>query len=139
MARPPLRQPSPTVARPLLTARFDLVRLRPVRHDIETASRGLGLHDEQVDDWITAVNELLINAIRHGGGDGTVRLWQEDRLICEVTDEGPGFDAAAHLSRSQRPAFSGTGGMGLWVVGELADYVSVDSGPSGTTIRIAAR
>jgi hypothetical protein len=29
--------------------------------------------------------------------------------------------------------------MGLWVVGQLANYLLVDSGPAGTTIRIAAR
>ena len=34
---------------------------------------------------------------------------------------------------------SATGGMGLWVVGQMADYLLVDSGPAGTTIRIAAR
>src|SRR5690349_13551009 len=100
------------MSRPLLASRFDLAVLRQVRHDVESASRGYGLQDERVDDWITAVNELLINAIRHGGGHGSVRLAAADRLTCEVRDEGPGFDAAAHLARLHRPALSGTGGMG---------------------------
>ena len=36
-----------------------------------------------------AVNEIATNSIRHGGGRGTLRVWQErGSLICEVRDAG---------------------------------------------------
>ncbi len=139
MADPTLDQPARTPARLLLTASFTLSELRAVRHPIETASRRLGLDGDPLDDWITAINELMINVIRHGGGRGTVRLLMQDRLTCEVTDQGPGFDPGPYLARTERPIPTGTGGMGLWLVGQLTDHLSTDSGPAGTTVRIAAR
>lgn len=131
-------RPSATV-RPLLAGPFALAELSRLRHEIEVASRSCGLSDDDIDDWVTAVNELMINVIRHGGGRGTVRLLLRERLTCEVTDEGPGFDAARYIGRTERPPLADTGGMGLWMVGRLADFLLADSGPGGTTIRIAAR
>jgi serine/threonine-protein kinase RsbW len=139
MADPPLQQRPSRAAKPLLAASFTLVELAQVRHEVAAVSRRCGLDDAELEDWITAVNELLINAVRHGGGRGTVCLLQDDRFICEVTDHGPGFNAAHYLPRVERPPLSGTGGMGLWVIAQTADYVLVDSGSTGTTIRIAAR
>ncbi len=129
----------PAAAQQLLAAPFALTDLARVRHRIEAVSRSCGLSDPEVGDWITAVNELMINAVRHGGGCGTVRLLLDARLTCEVTDQGAGFDTTRYVSRSGRPPLSADGGMGLWMVGQLAEFLHVGSGPTGTTIRIAAR
>jgi anti-sigma regulatory factor (Ser/Thr protein kinase) len=129
----------PVTAQQLFAAPFALTDLARVRHRIEAVSGRCGLSDIEVEDWITAVNELLINAVRHGGGRGTVRLLLEARLTCEVTDQGAGFDPTRYVRRSERPPLSAEGGMGLWTVGQLAEFLHVDSGPTGTTIRIAAR
>ncbi|WFE98706.1 ATP-binding protein [Micromonospora sp. WMMD964] len=139
MAIPPRDQHAPTAGRPLFSTSFDLTDLARVRIEIEAVSRRCGLDQDEIEDWVTAVNELLINVIRHGGGSGSMRLLLDGRLTCEVTDQGRGFNAARYVPRVERPPLSGAGGMGLWVVGQMADYLLVVSGPAGTTIRIAAR
>ena len=139
MADPP-DQRSSAAATCLLATSLTLVELARARREVEAVSRRCGLADDRLEDWITAVNELMINVIRHGGGRGAVRLLLlGGRFTCEVTDHGPGFDVARYLRRTERPPLSGTGGMGLWVVGRLAEFVLVDSGPAGTTIRITPR
>ncbi|MET8090207.1 ATP-binding protein [Micromonospora sp. NPDC005220] len=139
MANPPPDHHAPTAGKVLFSTSFTLTDLTRVRHEVEAVSRRCGLDHDEIESWVTAVNELLINVIRHGGGSGAVRLLLDGQLTCEVTDHGLGFDAAHYVPRTERPPLSGTGGMGLWVVGQMADYVLVDSGPAGTTIRIAAR
>lgn len=139
MTQFPLDQSSSRTAKTLFSTWFTLADLTRARHEIEGVSREYGLDADELVDWITAINELMINAIRHGGGQGSVRLFVDDRFTCEVTDHGQGFDVARYVLRVERPPPSGAGGMGLWVVGQMADYLLVNSGPAGTTIRIAAR
>ncbi|MEU1394726.1 ATP-binding protein [Micromonospora zamorensis] len=139
MTNPPLGHHAPSARKPLLSTSFTLADLTHVRHEVEAASRRCGLGQDEIENWVTAVNELMINVIRHGGGRGGLRLLLDGQLTCEVTDHGPGFDTAHYLPRTERPPLSETGGMGLWVVGQMADYLLVVSGPAGTTIRIAAR
>jgi anti-sigma regulatory factor (Ser/Thr protein kinase) len=124
-------------ARLLLDAGFTVEDVTAVRRRVEEASRDAGLDPSRVDDWITAVNELMTNAVRHGGGRGRVRLWRGARLTCEVSDGGPGFPADDYLARRERPAVTATGGIGLWIVRQLTDSVHINSGPGGTTARIS--
>ncbi|NGM16252.1 ATP-binding protein [Verrucosispora sp. WMMA2044] len=137
----PTFDPRPrAAAKPLLSTSFTLKDLARVRGEVEAASRRCGLDDDQVEDWITAVNELMINAIRHGGGRGTVRLLLvNDRMACEIGDCGPGFNIADYVPRRERPSLSSNGGMGLWVVEQMTKFLLLDSGPAGTTIRITPR
>ncbi|MEU4555320.1 ATP-binding protein [Micromonospora violae] len=139
MANPSRDRPAPTAGELLFSTSFTLTDLSRVRTEVEVVSRRCGLDHDEIEDWLTAVNELMINAIRHGGGTGAVRLRLDGRLTCEVTDRGTGFDTTQYVPSAERPPLSGTGGMGLWVVGQMAHYVRADSGPAGTTIRIAAR
>ncbi|MEU4475349.1 ATP-binding protein [Micromonospora sp. NPDC023888] len=136
---PPLDQHAPTVGKPLFSTSFTLANLTGVRREVEAVSRRCGLDHDEIENWVIAINELMINVIRHGGGRGAVRLLLNGQLTCEVADQGRGFNTAHYVPRTERPPLSETGGMGLWVVGRMADYVLVDSGPAGTTIRIAAR
>src|SRR3954447_20691012 len=96
-ARPGLRedQTSPTVgcitAEILLTESFDRSSITALRHVVASRLREAGLTGERLDDFVVAVNELLTNAVRHGGGLGRVALWRQDRdLVCEVSDSGAG-------------------------------------------------
>ncbi|WP_430502984.1 ATP-binding protein [Micromonospora trifolii] len=139
MANPPLDQHAPTAGKPLFSSSFTLADLTRVRQEVQAVSRRCGLDHDETENWVIAVNELMINVIRHGGGRGGLRLLLDGQLTCEVTDQGRGFNTARYVLRAERPPLSDTGGMGLWVVGQMADYVLVDSGPAGTTIRIAAR
>ena len=88
---------------------------------------------------MVAVNELLTNAVRHGGGSGHVALWREDdAVVCEVADQGTGLPAP-QLDKPDRPAVDIPGGWGLWLAGELTDSFALQSGPEGTTVRISTR
>ncbi|MEU7841601.1 ATP-binding protein [Micromonospora sp. NPDC049114] len=139
MADPPLDQHAPGAGKALFSSAFTLLDLTRVRHEVEAVSRRCGLAHDEIENWVIAVNELMINVIRHGGGQGGLRLLLNGQLTCEVTDQGRGFNTARYVPSAERPPLSDAGGMGLWVVGRMADYVLVDSGPAGTTIRIAAR
>ena len=85
---------------------------------------------------MVAVNELLTNAVRHGGGTGRVELWRADgSVVCEVVDQGNGAaDPSPH-----RPSVDEPGGRGLWLAGELTDTIEIQTGPEGTTVRISTR
>jgi serine/threonine-protein kinase RsbW len=97
-----------------------------------------GLVGQRLDDFVLAVNELLTNAVRHGGGKGRLRLWRRgDVVVCEVSDHGGGFDET-RLSTAARPVADTPGGWGLWLAGKLSDRMEVQTGPAGTTVRISA-
>jgi serine/threonine-protein kinase RsbW len=86
---------------------------------------------------VVAVNELLTNAVRHGGGAGQVRLWHADAaVVCEVADHGPGLTGPG---RRDRPAVDQPGGWGLFLADELTDSFDLQTGAEGTTVRISTR
>jgi anti-sigma regulatory factor (Ser/Thr protein kinase) len=128
-------EPTPQ-AHPVLRTMFDASGVGAVRRSVGSVLHEQGLDGQRADDFLIAVNEVMTNAVRHGGGTGELRLWSDDILVCEVRDEGGGFDAEAYTSRTERPPASATGGLGLWVASRMADAMSVTSGPAGTTVRI---
>ncbi len=88
---------------------------------------------------MVAVNELLTNAVRHGGGVGRVRLWAEnDAVVCEVSDSGGGLPAVRPAPVT-RPAADTPGGWGLWLAEELTDTFELITGGEGTTVRVSSR
>jgi anti-sigma regulatory factor (Ser/Thr protein kinase) len=72
-------------------------------------------------DGTLVVHELAANAVRHGAGTGQlVPQATGGELSCQVSDAGPG-PALWPL----RP------GHGLWIAHQVADKVTVSSGPAG--------
>ena len=111
--------------------------MTPLRHAVASAAERAGLTGQRLDDFVLAVNELLTNAVRHGGGTGRVGLWaRAGSVVCEVTDRGAGL---AGPPPAGRPAADQTGGWGLWLAGELTDSLDVETGEDGTTVRISSR
>ncbi|MFD0823552.1 ATP-binding protein, partial [Micromonospora zhanjiangensis] len=88
----------------LLAESFDRGRVTDLRHVVASSVEATGLSGQRLDDFVLAVNELLTNAVRHGGGRGVLRLWCErDTVLCEVSDDGGGI-GAERLADRQRPA-----------------------------------
>jgi len=92
-----------------------------------------GLAEARRQDFILAVDEILTNAVRHGGGAGRLELWIDDgTLWFEITDAGLGF---APASPAGLPSPTQVGGRGLWIAREMTDRLTIDSGPDGTVVR----
>jgi anti-sigma regulatory factor (Ser/Thr protein kinase) len=116
---------------------FDLSALSDVREFVAAHAGRAGLPRERVDELLIAVNEAASNSIRHGGGAGTARVWQDgDAVVCEVRDRGRIRDP---LAGRRRPATSADGGYGLWIVNQLCSLVQLRSSADGTVVRMVAR
>jgi anti-sigma regulatory factor (Ser/Thr protein kinase) len=90
-----------------------------------------------VDDLLVGVNELASNSVRHGGGEGEVRLWRQgDELVCEVRDHG---HLDIPLVGRVRPDPLQVDGRGLWLTNQLCDLVQIRSGADGTVVRLHMR
>lgn len=124
--------------RHLLQTAFAEGEMPAVRSRLEAVARECGLTADRITDWITAVNEVMSNAVRHGNGGGHLRVWCSGDLYCEVRDQGPGFDAGPYLERRDRPAPTATGGMGLWIAQQMSQGIRIDSGPFGTVVLLCA-
>ncbi|RIV35971.1 ATP-binding protein [Micromonospora radicis] len=136
-AEPPTPRTVVPIEHALLIAdAFDQAQVTELRHSVASCAGAAGLRDERLDDFVLAVNELITNAVRHGGGRGWLRLWEEPGLVlCEVSDHGQGI-STQRLDERSRPAPDTAGGWGLWLARELTDAMDVETGPDGTTVRI---
>jgi serine/threonine-protein kinase RsbW len=111
----------PTV-RLTIPAKAEYITL--VRLALSGLSRLRPLSEESLGDLKLAVTEACSNSVRHGygdAGDGTVEILYElqpDRLVVEVADDGPGFDA-----QGERPdeEVLEEGGLGIAIIKALSD------------------
>lgn len=70
----------------------------------------------------------------HTPGPGTVRIWQVDkRLVCEVTDRGT---TSGTGDGHQRTSPRRLEGHGLWMVTRACDLVELQTGLTGTSVRV---
>jgi anti-sigma regulatory factor (Ser/Thr protein kinase) len=128
---PQARRPGP----PVLDQAFDAGSLFRLRAAVAAHAAALGA-GEAVYDVVLIAHELSSNAVRHGGGTGRLHLWSDaDRIMCRVTDSGPGLADGAGRG-DDLPSPQVPGGRGLWIVRRLA-AVRVVTGASGTTITAA--
>lgn len=134
----PNQSPFPDGYSLLLAAEFYDRDVSSLRRQVDHAARRAGLSAQQVDGFVIAVNEVMANAVRHGGGSGRLRLWRGSDVVCQIEDQGQGFSASEYLDRIERPVPSPTGGMGLWLAQQTTDSLAIDSGPTGTTVHISA-
>ncbi|SCG73240.1 ATP-binding protein [Micromonospora humi] len=120
----------------LIAEAFDQAHVTELRHTVTSCALAVGLTGQRLDDFVLAVNELITNAVRHGGGQGRLRLWRRgDDLVCEVADHGHGI-SERRLRDRDRPAPETAGGWGLWLARELSDTMEVETGDAGTVVRI---
>ncbi|HVC39016.1 MAG TPA: sensor histidine kinase [Candidatus Dormibacteraeota bacterium] len=103
----------------------DFVTRQAVRAELPTMRRA---------DLEWAVTELVSNSVQHGGGHGTIQVWEEGAiLVCEIHDRGQVDDP---LVGRVRPPLDAQHGRGLWLVNQLCDLVQIRSSASGTFVRL---
>lgn len=123
----------------LIATAFDQGEVTQLRHAAAACAHGAGLRGQRLNDFVLAINELTTNAVRHGGGRGSLRMWRQARnLVCEVSDHGDGLSSRL-LVDHRRPAPDSVGGWGLWLARELSDTMDVESDRAGTVVRITIR
>src|SRR5947207_15222701 len=76
----------------LIALEFRRPDIGRLRQRVAACATEAGLRGQRLQAFIMAVNEIITNAVLHGGGRGRLRLWRGERqLICEVSDRGPGI------------------------------------------------
>lgn len=124
--------PGPTA--PVQELRFDDDTLRSVRPAVLARAASVRLAPARGHDLALAVTEAATNSVRHGGGRGALRVWEQDgALVCEVRDAGQIDDP---LVGRRQPLLEDEAGRGLWLANQLGDLVQVRSTPSGSTVRV---
>jgi anti-sigma regulatory factor (Ser/Thr protein kinase) len=102
---------------------------------LEAVRAGLGGH--KVDDLVVAVNEIATNAIVHGKGPASLRIWRRaGELVCEVGDRGAGL--ADPLTGQLTPDLKAPGGRGLWMARLVSDALEACADPSGNRVVVRA-
>ena len=124
----------------MLDQRFDIDALYQVRAAVAAHAAELGIQGELANDIVIAVHELASNSVRHGPGCGRLRMWAaQPALICEVADgdrltqpdAGPLAEATAPVATGL--PWPSEPGHGLWLVGKVADHLTVRCDDSGST------
>ncbi|HKF83470.1 MAG TPA: sensor histidine kinase [Solirubrobacterales bacterium] len=132
-----LDAPLPEPGRPTVRLGFGKTDLAIVRHLVAQCARTAGLDTRRNEDLVLSVCEAATNSIQHGGGEGTLRIWDEDdELVCAVTDSGRIEDP---LVGRERPRPDQASGRGLWIANQICDLVQVRSGAAGTEVRLRMR
>lgn len=114
--------------------RFAMSDLAGVRASVERHAVRAGLDPTRVEDLVLAVNEVVTNSVRHGGGAGVLRMWAtDDSIIGEVQDVG-------HIDRPligrEQPTLDQTSGFGLWIANRVCDLVQIRTFPDGSVVRL---
>lgn len=129
--------PDPPCSPPTaVTAVMDSYDLKQARDLVATtATCSTALARDVIEDLLVAVSEVLANGLRHGAPPVRVAVWaQPTRLVCQVTDAGPGFKDPLSGYRYPEPL----GPQGLWVARQLCDDLFVRNLPgSGCSVLLA--
>lgn len=143
-------------ASPMLAVEFTRREITAVRGAVSRHAAEAGMQGERLHDFVLAVNEIVTNAVVHGGGHGELRLWTVGQTLgCDITDEGPqaGAETAAagdaqadgSVRPSEQPQAGADGhapvdgergGRGLMLARLLVDSLDVQHSPNGTAVRV---
>lgn len=119
------------------TLAFTRETLEELRRFVGEQSAEAGLRPERRSDLVLAVNELANNSICHGGGGGTLHMWEEgEMLVAEVRDHG---NMQEPLAGSQEPGTDQILGRGLWLVNQLCDLIQMRTYDAGSVVRVHMR
>lgn len=137
MIATPFDQPLPAPLQPPDILLLSDGPLRNLRNFVLQHASEAGLGDTRANDLALGAHEVAVNSLKHGGGQGSLRVWVENRtLICEVEDAGHiGQPVLPH----ERPDATREHGRGLWLANQLCDLVQIRSLPTGSVVRLHMR
>ena len=108
--------------------------LPAIRAIVEEHARAAGLSEARAGDFVLSAHEVASNTVRHGGGEGVMRIWHDDGgVVCEFLDAGR-LDKP--LAGRARPALDEGDGWGLWLANQLCDLVQIRTLPDGNLVRL---
>jgi anti-sigma regulatory factor (Ser/Thr protein kinase) len=125
----------------------DFTRLRRL---VAAQCAAAGLSGSRLDDFVLAIHEISANAIVHAGTGGRLILQRAaNGLRCLIADHAPygaeepgapGCRIPRAREGSEPPEPEGTEtGRGLWLAAQLADELSITSGPDSTVVSLYIR
>ena len=128
-ARPLPARPSDAACMYFESGVLHYLRIFVTQHAIR-----VGLPGPALEAMVMAVNEVATNTIRHGGGQGELRVWSEGpSLVCEVSDRG---HLISPLAGRVPPTLDDGSPGGLWLANQLCDLVQIFSSADGTVVRL---
>ncbi|MDQ6915287.1 MAG: sensor histidine kinase, partial [Actinomycetota bacterium] len=105
--------------------RFEAATLDRLRGFVGSHAEDAGMTRVRAYDLVLAVNEVATNSVRHAGGGGVARVWDNGgAVVCEVEDDG---HVDLPLAGRERPDHERVGGHGLWLVNQLCDLAQIRS------------
>ena len=129
----PRTDPAPTLDLAQPFTESDLYTLRAA---VTAHTHAGDIPPPTIDSLLLVVGELASNVVQHGGGAGHLRLWRTgNTLICQVSDDGPGFADPELTGRVPVPP-SAPDGRGLWIVRQLSTDVTIRCDGTGTTVTV---
>jgi anti-sigma regulatory factor (Ser/Thr protein kinase) len=121
----------------LVDQEFDSGSLYALRAAVAAHATAAGLSQIQVYDVVAAVHELAANTVRHGAGNGRIRLWADDRfLYCQVSDDGPPGTDGNPTPASEPASWQTDQGHGLWLIRQVASDLTLSHYGSGTSATV---
>jgi anti-sigma regulatory factor (Ser/Thr protein kinase) len=106
-----------------------------LREQLAAALAAEGVGGSRALETVLAVNEAILNAFRHADPPVEVRLGRVgDRVVCEVVDQGRGFDDP--LIGFDPPGDPAGRAPGLWVVRQLVRNLEAFPTASGFIVRL---
>ena len=108
-------------------------RLAELRRRLTAWLAAHGATPAEANDIVLAAHEAAMNAIEHAYGPG------DAEITVSAAVRGDGIEIAVHDSGRWRDARSEHRGRGRSIMSALMDDVSVDTGPTGSTVRLRRR
>jgi anti-sigma regulatory factor (Ser/Thr protein kinase) len=124
---------------PTLDQAFDSGTLFALRSAVHAHTFAAGMPEYRADDVVIAIHELAANVIQHGTGSGRLRMWRVPGALRFQVDDGAldGLRRGGKGGANDADNWPYLKGHGLWLVREVADQMSVYSGPDGTRAAVA--
>jgi len=139
------RESDPSPIRRRFRLPSSLPQLAPLRAQLRTFLRRLGLPANVVHDIVLATHEAVVNAMVHGNARQATRYVEievtveGERLTVEVSDEGSGFAWPEWLQRGRERATppEALAGRGILVMTAVMDDVAFSE--RGSVVRLTKR